>query len=75
MFIAMVTFGNLSADKLGAKFISMGCDDNSVVFSTHLSKCKSWCHHKNEGECDYIFDGNTFFCLLNQFGCVGFYQS
>jgi hypothetical protein len=30
MFIAMVTFGGLNVEQLGAKFISMGWDGNSV---------------------------------------------
>jgi hypothetical protein len=36
MSIAMVTFGSLNAEKLGAKFISMGCDDNSVFQSVRV---------------------------------------
>jgi len=30
MFIAMVTFGGLNVEQLGAKLISMGCDGNNV---------------------------------------------
>jgi hypothetical protein len=36
MFIAMVTFGSLSVEKSGAKLISMGCDENSVLQSARV---------------------------------------
>jgi hypothetical protein len=37
MFIAMVTFGGLSAKQLGAKLISMGCEGNNVFEGARAS--------------------------------------
>jgi hypothetical protein len=36
MLIAMVTFGSLSVEKLEAKLILMGCDDNNVFQSARV---------------------------------------
>jgi hypothetical protein len=55
MLIAMVTFGGLNVKGLGEKLISMGCDGR-------ILRCKRWCDHTNDKQCDSIYDWSALFC-------------
>jgi hypothetical protein len=66
MFTTLLTFGGVSVEILGSKFISMDANGCSVFL-----RFKSQCDYFGEGDNGSIYDGVALLCSLYKLRYVG----